>query len=67
MSKSYRKFNGKLYQLAATGWSKKKAQNIAKKMRKQGVSARIIKAPKSEAFSTTGEAWRVYIRRPGRS
>ena len=63
MPAGYRKFGGKLYEKEQTVWSKREAQNVADKVRRIGMNARIVKAPKGEAFSTSGQAWIVYVRR----
>ena len=41
--KKFRKFNGKLYELAGASKTKKDAERRAKNYRKRGIKARIIK------------------------
>ena len=63
MSVTYRKFAGKRYEKEQTVWSKREAQNVARQLRFKSINARIVKAPKGEAFGASGEAWIVYVRR----
>lgn len=62
MSKYTKTFDGKLYYLEATAWSKREAQNRAKQFRKDGFLARIVKSVASDRFSGSGEGWSIYTR-----
>jgi len=66
MSRGYRKFDGKLYELEQTVWSKREAQNVAEKVRSKGINARIVKGSGDDRFGTTNEGWRIYVRRSKR-
>ena len=63
MSKYYKKFNGKNYELEQTVWSKREAQNVAKNVRAKGMNARIVKGSGDDRFGASGEGWRIYVRR----
>ena len=62
MSKYIKTFDGKLYHLEATAWSKREAQSRAKQFRRDGFLARIVKSAVGDRFSGSGEGWSIYTR-----
>ena len=58
-----RVFNGKRFNKAGGGFTKKEAQNEADRMRKRGNNARVVSAPKPMRKNEKKYNWLVYSRR----